>query len=104
MNSIFHRFATRVAHLAGTSGAFVLACALILVWVISGPIFGFSQEWQLVINTGTTIVTFLMIFLVQHTQNVDTAIIKKAVEELVHTDPKIKDEVLIEAEEDAEQP
>ena len=69
--SWFTRFAKRVAHLSGRPAAFILATSVIVVWAVSGPLFGFSDTWQLVINTGTTIVTFLMVFLIQSTQNRD---------------------------------
>ena len=65
--------------------AFLLAVAVIVVWVLSGPIFHFSDTWQLVINTGTTIVTFLMVFLIQHTQNKDTGAIQVKLDELIRS-------------------
>ena len=71
-NAKFDHFARLFARLSGRPLAFNIAMAVILVWIISGPIFGFSDTWQLVINTATTIVTFLMVFLIQHTQNRDT--------------------------------
>ena len=70
------RYATlakTVAHWCGRASTFSLALLVIVVWIVTGPIFGFSDTWQLVINTGTTIVTFLMVFLIQNTQNRDTA-------------------------------
>jgi low affinity Fe/Cu permease len=68
---------------AGSSWAFGLAVGLILVWIVTGPIFGFSDTWQLVINTGTTIVTFLMVFLIQCTQNRDTEALQVKLDELL---------------------
>ncbi len=68
---------------AGTSGAFALAVAVVLVWVVTGPIFHFSDTWQLVINTGTTIVTFLMVFLIQRSQNKDAAAVQLKLNEIV---------------------
>ncbi len=68
---------------AGRPGAFMIALLTIVIWVASGPIFGFSDTWQLVINTGTTIVTFLMVFLIQQTQNKDTKAIELKLNELV---------------------
>jgi low affinity Fe/Cu permease len=65
-------FAKKAAHLCGRPGTFVLAALVIVVWLVTGPLFGFSDTWQLVINTGTTIITFLMVFLIQNTQNRDT--------------------------------
>jgi low affinity Fe/Cu permease len=79
----FSRFAKKTARLAGRPGAFVLASGTIAAWLISGPVFGFSDTWQLVINTGTTIVTFLMVFLIQNTQNRDTAAIQIKLDELI---------------------
>ncbi len=67
----FHVIATGTARVMGSAWAFVVALTVILVWAITGPVFGFSDTWQLVINTGTTIVTFLMVFLIQNTQNRD---------------------------------
>jgi low affinity Fe/Cu permease len=69
MERLFIRFATLTAKFAGKPWTFIACLAIVLVWAISGPIFQFSQTWQLVINTGTTIVTFLMVFLIQNTQN-----------------------------------
>jgi low affinity Fe/Cu permease len=71
--SLFSRFARKTARAAGHPVSFMLAVTVILVWLTTGPIFGFSDTWQLVINTGTTIVTFLMVFLIQNTQNHDSA-------------------------------
>jgi len=75
MNEAFRKFAHKGSQLAGTSWAFILAMLIIIVWGITGPIFKYSDTWQLVINTGTTVITFLMVFLIQNTQNrQDTAI------------------------------
>ncbi|MGH6885042.1 MAG: low affinity iron permease family protein [Geminicoccales bacterium] len=82
-SSWFTRLAKRTAQLAGRPAAFGLAIATILVWLVAGPLFGFSDTWQLVINTGTTIVTFLMVFLIQNTQNRDTAAIQIKLDELI---------------------
>jgi low affinity Fe/Cu permease len=81
--SPFSRFAKWTAHATGHPAAFVLAAATIVVWLVSGPVFGFSDTWQLVINTGTTIVTFLMVFLIQNTQNRDSAAVHLKLDELV---------------------
>lgn len=75
--------AKKVSHWCGRPGTFVLALGVIVVWVVTGPVFGFSDTWQLVINTGTTIVTFLMVFLIQNTQNRDTAAIQLKLDELI---------------------
>ena len=69
----------------GSSWAFALACSVVLVWGITGPLFGFSDSWQLVINTGTTIVTFLMVFLIQNTQNRDARAIHLKLDELIRS-------------------
>ena len=81
--SWFTRFAKKTATLSGRPMAFGLALGTIVVWGITGPIFGFSDTWQLIINTGTTIVTFLMVFLIQNTQNRDTAAIQIKLDELI---------------------
>jgi low affinity Fe/Cu permease len=83
LGAAFSRFSQAVAHATGTATAFALATATILVWAITGPIFHFSDTWQLVINTGTTIVTFLMVFLIQHTQNRDTLALQLKLAELI---------------------
>lgn len=83
MNNIFRRFAMRVSLIMGSPWAFILAAVLILAWIISGPFFDFSDTWQLVINTATTIITFLMVFLIQNTQNRDTRAIHLKLDELI---------------------
>jgi low affinity Fe/Cu permease len=85
MSKIFTRFATTVSKWTGRPVAFILCCALVLVWALSGPLFGFSDTWQLVINTTTTIVTFLMVFLIQNTQNRDNAAIQAKLDEIIRT-------------------
>jgi low affinity Fe/Cu permease len=79
----FTAFAQTTALWTGHPAAFLLAVAVVLVWVVTGPMFGYSDTWQLVINTGTTIVTFLMVFLIQNTQNRDTLAIQLKLSELV---------------------
>ena len=81
--SSFGRFAKNAARLSGRPAAFGCAAAVIVIWAVTGPIFGFSDTWQLVINTGTTIVTFLMVFLIQHTQNRDTEALQIKLDELI---------------------
>jgi low affinity Fe/Cu permease len=81
--SLFSRFAAAIARAAGRPITFLLAVAIVLVWSISGPIFGFSDTWQLVTNTGTTIVTFLMVFLIQNTQNRDSTVMQVKLDELI---------------------
>jgi low affinity Fe/Cu permease len=81
--SIFRRFAEATARGAGKPAAFLLAAAIVLVWAASGPIFHYGDTWQLVINTGTTIITFLMVFLIQNSQNRDTASLQIKLNELI---------------------
>jgi low affinity Fe/Cu permease len=83
--SPFSRFAKWTAHATGHPVAFVLATCTIVVWLVTGPLFGFSDTWQLVINTGTTIITFLMVFLIQNTQNRDSAAVHLKLDELIRT-------------------
>ena len=79
----FNRFSTIVTKATGTPAAFIIAFCVILVWSITGPLFNFSDTWQLVINTGTTIITFLMVFVIQHSQNKDTKAIQLKLNELI---------------------
>ena len=81
--SLFTRFAQHTAQATGRPVTFVTAASIVLIWAISGPLFGFSDTWQLVINTGTTIVTFLMVFLIQNTQNRDSEAIQIKLDELI---------------------
>ena len=83
LGQFFERFSTRVTQWTGSSTAFALACGVIVTWVVTGPLFGFSDTWQLVINTGTTIVTFLMVFLIQRSQNKDSLALQLKLNELV---------------------
>ncbi|WP_137920906.1 low affinity iron permease family protein [Hydrogenophaga sp. 2FB] len=79
----YSRFAKAASHFCGRPRVFTLAVAMIVVWVVTGPLFGFSDTWQLVINTGTTIITFLMVFLIQNTQNRDTEAMQVKLDELI---------------------
>jgi low affinity Fe/Cu permease len=79
----FTRVANKVAHAAGLPATFIICCAAIVIWAATGPIFGFSDTWQLIINTATTIITFLMVFLIQNTQNRDGAAIQAKLDELI---------------------
>jgi low affinity Fe/Cu permease len=81
--SWFTSFARSTANHAGKPGVFVLAVAIILIWAATGPAFDYSDTWQLIINTGTTIVTFLMVFLIQNTQNRDTQALQLKLDELI---------------------
>src|SRR5256884_2542373 len=81
--SWFRRFSYRVAAAVGTHRAFLIATGVVLAWAVTGPLFHFSDSWQLVINTGTTIVTFLMVFLIQATQNRDGKAVQLKLDELI---------------------
>ncbi len=83
MNEMFRQFAQRSAQLVGSSWAFILSVVIILAWAVTGPMFHYSDTWQLVINTGTTIITFLMVFLIQNTQNRDAKAIHLKLDELI---------------------
>ena len=83
MEKLFTRIANIVARVAGLPPTFAACCLIVIVWALSGPLFGFSDTWQLVINTGTTIITFLMVFLIQNTQNRDGAAIQAKLDELI---------------------
>lgn len=81
--NLFERFAIKVTEITGSTYAFLVAATLILIWALTGPLFNFSENWQLVVNTGTTIITFLMVFLIQKTQNKDSMAIQLKLNELV---------------------
>jgi low affinity Fe/Cu permease len=83
VSSIFAAVAVRTSQQCGRASTFILACTAILVWAVTGPVFGYSDTWQLVINTGTTIITFLMVFLIQNTQNRDMAALHLKLDELI---------------------
>src|SRR6202012_3795817 len=85
MQTTFGRFAAALARYSGKPAAFVIAALMILVWAATGPLFRFGDTWQLVINTGTTIVTFLMVFLIQNTQNRDSAALQIKLDELIRS-------------------
>jgi low affinity Fe/Cu permease len=92
--SAFSRFAKWTARAAGRPFTFVLAALVILVWAVTGPLFGFSDTWQLVINTGTTIITFLMVFLIQSTQNRDAEAVQVKLDEIIRAIGNAKNELL----------
>ena len=83
MDRFFTAAASRIALFAGQPAAFIAALALIFLWIVTGPLFGWSDTWQLVVNTATTIVTFLMVFLIQNSQNRDAAAIQAKLDELI---------------------
>jgi low affinity Fe/Cu permease len=90
----FGRFAASSSYWVGSKWAFILAGIIIVVWAISGPMFRYSDTWQLVINTGTTIVTFLMVFLIQNTQNRDARAINLKLDELIRAIDKARDQMM----------
>lgn len=85
MERLFDSFANTFARMAGSPAAFLICVAVVVAWAVSGPFFGFSETWQLVINTGTTIVTFLMVFLIQNTQNRDGVALQTKLDELIRS-------------------
>jgi low affinity Fe/Cu permease len=95
---LFHKFAKWTANVTGKPGTFALSVLVILIWALTGPLFGFSDSWQLVINTGTTIVTFLMVFLIQNTQNRDTREVHLKLDELIRSNKHARN-LLLDLEE-----
>lgn len=91
VKDLFHRIAAKVSTIMGSPGAFLLAVTIIVIWGVTGPIFSFSDTWQLVINTGTTIVTFLMVFLIQNTQNRDAKAMQLKLDELIRASKSARD-------------
>ena len=102
MREAFRKFATMASRITGSAGAFLVALAVVLTWAGTGPAFGFSDTWQLVINTGTTIVTFLMVFLIQNTQNRDSQALHAKLDELLIHNPRA-DNHLVDAEDLSEE-
>ena len=102
LRSDFSRFANTTAHAAGSPWTFVLCVVVVVVWAVTGPLFGFSDTWQLVINTATTIVTFLMVFLIQNTQNRDSLALQTKLDELILTSEAENEFIGIERLTDAE--
>ncbi len=94
MNEFFRRFAHKTSEVVGSSWAFILAVVIIVFWASTGPMFGYSDTWQLVINTGTTIVTFLMVFLIQNTQNRDAKAIHLKLDELIKATKGARNQML----------
>ena len=85
MKHLFARFATKISEWAGKPIIFILALAVVIIWALLGPVFGYSETWQLIINTGTTIITFLMVFVLQNAQTRDTRAIQAKLNEIILT-------------------
>ena len=94
IGTVFDKAAQRTAKHCGRPHTFALAVGVVLVWAMTGPLFGFSDTWQLVINTGTTIVTFLMVFLIQNTQNRDTEALQVKVDELIRVTAQARNRLI----------
>jgi low affinity Fe/Cu permease len=92
--SLFARVANSVAHFAGRPVTFAVCCAIIVIWGISGPFFHYSDTWQLIINTGTTIVTFLMVFLIQNTQNREEIALQAKLDELIRVTREARNDLV----------
>lgn len=91
MNDFFHKIANKVSAAAGAPVTFLLAVMVVVIWGLTGPIFDFSDTWQLIINTGTTILTFLMVFLIQNTQNRDGKAVQLKLDELIRASRSARD-------------
>jgi low affinity Fe/Cu permease len=102
LHNLFRRFARATSNGIGSPLAFVIAVAVVLAWAISGPFFDFSETWQLVINTGTTIVTFLVVFMIQNTQNRDSRAVHLKLDELIRVMKKARNE-LVDVEDKADE-
>lgn len=104
INKFFSRFSSAVTWAAGRPVTFLIAFAVIVIWAVTGPVFNFSDTWQLIINTGTTIITFLMVFVIQHSQNKDTAALHVKLDELIAASGSSNELIDVEAldEEDLE--
>lgn len=100
--NLFDTFSKKVTRVTGSYWAFIVACMLVIVWGVSGPMFHYSEDWQLVINTGTTIITFLMVFVIQQSSNKDTKAIHMKLDELIKVN-KDADNRLRQLEEKSQQ-
>jgi len=94
MNELFHKFSHRISEVVGSPWSFIVAVSIIIIWAITGPLFQYSDTWQLSINTGTTIVTFLMVFLIQNTQNRDAKAIHLKLDELIRAADKARNNLV----------
>jgi low affinity Fe/Cu permease len=94
VDKLFAKFANVTAKAAGSPPAFLICVALVVTWAVTGPLFGFSETWQLVINTGTTIITFLMVFLIQNTQNRDGVALQTKLDELIRATTDAENEFI----------
>src|SRR6478672_2749075 len=103
MNELFRKFAHKTSEIVGSPWAFIIAVTLILLWLISGPIFGFTDTWQLIANTVTTLITTLMVFLIQNTQNRDAKAIHLKLDELLRANPRARNEFMEAEEEDLDE-
>ena len=103
MNDLFRKVAHQTSRAVGSSWCFVVALGIVVVWAVSGPLFHFSDTWQLVINTGTTIVTFLMVFLIQNTQNRDAQALHLKLDELIRAVQGARQEIFIDLEEKSDE-
>jgi len=102
LHNLFRRFARATSNGIGSPIAFVLAVVIVLAWAITGPFFGFSETWQLVINTGTTIITFLVVFMIQNTQNRDSRAVHLKLDELIRVIKEARNE-LVDVEDKADE-
>ncbi|KND49227.1 MAG: putative membrane protein [Parcubacteria bacterium C7867-008] len=94
MNDLFRKLAQKTSRVTGSPTGFIIAILFVLIWAASGPLFNFSNTWQLVINTGTTILTFLMVFLIQNTQNRDAHAINLKLDEIIRSSGPARDEFI----------
>ncbi len=93
-SKLFTQLSNHTSRMAGHPSTFIIACCVLLIWAITGPLFNFSDTWQLAINTGTTIITFLMVFLIQSTQNRDTTALQLKIDELLFVTKKAHNALL----------
>lgn len=94
LHEAFRKFSNKVSTIVGSPWTFIAACLVILLWAVAGPIFGFSDTWQLVINTSTTIITFLMVFIIQNTQNRDNEAIQLKLDELIRAQKNARNSMM----------